>query len=327
MLIIAILSSCQKDEVASINNDCEELLYFDSMKQVLSELNRVIHMSDEEKEKWEESNGVKSFVLEAKRFYETIDPEAFSSIDEVKQFVANNSNFLILVEDGNGEYELDTRLSSNSFAIFANLDGLFQVDDKIFKVYENAVLSVDVQELEILKASSYNEALTFSTVVTSKISMMKSTESVCSGTSVRSDNGGERIRLQVDAYNIFCNDCISLYGITDLIQVIAYFEARPYNRVLGIWYRCKRTISCSIKLNFDYKNSDGEDSWTNYDYEYSNSGTNDYVITEEKLVASHNATVNSSPVFYGPIYDININSYDCWAKQANTNKAYAKCPE
>ena len=234
VIIVAFLMSCQNDEIESLpSQGCENMLYFETIDDCVNELNKVLEMNEEDRVAWEASRGFKSLGLESERFCASIEPKDFKSVEEVKQFVKKNSNFLQLVEDNNGEYELDARLGEAPFSILANRDGFFQVGNRICKVYKDAVVSADEQHIDKLKSATIDEALLFSDVLVSA-NMVKSSQSGCSAETVaRCDNGNERIRLSIGSY--ICEGAIAV--------VYIYYEARPYNKILGIWYRCRRTIS------------------------------------------------------------------------------------
>ncbi len=304
VIIVAFLMSCQNDEIESLpSQGCENMLYFETIDDCVNELNKVLEMNEEDRVAWEASRGFKSLGLESERFCASIEPKDFKSVEEVKQFVKKNSNFLQLVEDNNGEYELDARLGEAPFSILANRDGFFQVGNRICKVYKDAVVSADEQHIDKLKSATIDEALLFSDVLVSA-NMVKSSQSGCSAETVaRCDNGNERIRLSIGSY--ICEGAIAV--------VYIYYEARPYNKILGIWYRCRRTISCEIDMNIYYQSA-VDNKWVNWNSKVSNPGEKAYVISQQMPI---DYCVEQSGLV--------VQSYDCWAKQANTNKAYAIC--
>jgi hypothetical protein len=53
---------------------------------------------------------IKSFGQICDEFYQTIDPESFKSLEEVKAFVARNSRYLTLINDGNEDYTLEVAM-------------------------------------------------------------------------------------------------------------------------------------------------------------------------------------------------------------------------
>jgi len=119
------------------------MLYFKSDEELFAELESINKMNDEEKSEWEKSKGFEPFGLTADKFYQSIDPSRFRSIDEVKKFVKDNSKYLQLVEEENGELVLETVLGGSPFRYLANDDGIILVDNFLLKIYDNVALSVD----------------------------------------------------------------------------------------------------------------------------------------------------------------------------------------
>ena len=86
LLIIATLSSCQKDELEPLNdNECNEMLYFESIEEYTTVSNQVANMSKTELHDWEKEQGIVSFGIEAQRIYDSFETENFESIEDVKK--------------------------------------------------------------------------------------------------------------------------------------------------------------------------------------------------------------------------------------------------
>jgi hypothetical protein len=178
------------------------------------------------------------------------------------------------------------------------------VNNSVCKVFKEAIVSVDEQYIYKLKNANIEDALTFSNVIIMGNKFHeKSTQSGCSPTTVRSDNNNERIRLNIGA------------SIVEgpLNSVYTHWEARPFVRVLGIWFHCKREISCSIDMKTYYQSAvDGK--WVVWNTSHINLG-------ETASVLEDGVYVDFCVLKSG----LKIVCYHSWAKQANTNKAYAIC--
>ena len=61
--------------------------------------------------------------------YFRINPEEFKSVEQVKDFLASNSEYLQLIEDEDGELTLETLLFKNPNRYFINKDKMFQIND------------------------------------------------------------------------------------------------------------------------------------------------------------------------------------------------------
>jgi hypothetical protein len=287
------------------------MLYFNSLEDCNSELNKVLNMSMQDREKWQMENGFKSLGVESDKFYASIESEKFVSIEDIKKFVEKNSIYLQLNEDENGEYELDVRLCHSPFRFLANKDGLFQVNNKICKVFEKSIVSVDENKIEELKEADFETALDIdgNSIEFTLNDSKKSIQSNCQPAYFRSDVGGERIRLYIGTW----------VGLSSPFFACGHFEARPYNRVLGIWFYAQRDVSCDINIGLSYLNV--SKVWTNDIATYSSSQSDVYVI--EKYIVVGYCT---DPNYYADPYNLaTLLSFDSWAQQENTNKAIAFC--
>src|SRR6056297_3249786 len=95
--------SCNKDFVTD-NEPIQEdnILRFESLADMKAELSVLKEMSTSEKAIWAASKGFTSYGVEADLFYDKIDPESFTSEDEIIEFV-NNSKYLEIRTDAENE--------------------------------------------------------------------------------------------------------------------------------------------------------------------------------------------------------------------------------
>jgi hypothetical protein len=248
LLIVAIFTSCQKEAIESVEkNNCSELLYFDTRADFEKSANLVMHMTEKERLNWEESNGVKSFGLEADRFYKTIDPKSFKSVKEILQFVKKHENFLELIEDDKGEYELDIRHKKNADRYLMNLDQIYQIADSVYKVFaEGTVVTLSKDSYLFYEAGNdldflkNQKGFVYIPSASANVSSLKSTAQECGTSGVwRSTVENERLKVEINTYGsgsyVYCN-----------------WNVQPYTQVLGIWFGCFRKISASISLSIKY---------------------------------------------------------------------------
>jgi hypothetical protein len=307
-LTASLFFACKKDIVEpKALESCSNILYFDSQKEMVTELNKVLSMTEEEKFQWEDSKGFKSAEIEAERFYKSIEPEKFKSQEEVIHFVEKNSNYLKLTADGQGGFELDTRLGESLYKYFANEQSVFQIKDSIYKVFNDGVIAVGEEKYQELLNSDFETALSLGNISTSN-QTLKSVYSSCPATTVRSDIGSERVRMIIDifwAYDTYSKQ----YDIGTSTQVGAY------NRVLGIWFQARRTLSCSINIDFKYT----AQPFAGNSVEAS--GKSEYTLSEKDYVMYYNDYVALSNTNAG----LELVSYNCWAEQPCSGRAYAIC--
>src|SRR5690606_4431173 len=81
----------------------------------------------------------------------SIDFDKFSNFEELKSFVNQNSEYVQLVEDENGELELQPVLAGNSERYFINKERMFQVGNTVYKVFKDGLASTDKENLSRLK--------------------------------------------------------------------------------------------------------------------------------------------------------------------------------
>jgi hypothetical protein len=243
--------------------------------------------------------------------YDNIKPDKFSNTDDVKFFVSEHRNLLQLIPEDNGEYTLETKFYNSPARYFINEDGMFQINKTICKVFDNKIVMASDAYYEELKNSDYDEALLIAeNVIKFDIINQKSAESNCGiKTVARNDVGNERIRLtiscgQLDLYNYF--------GIQD---AEGYYEARAYNRILFIWYRCSRRISCNIEQNIGYL--DNNNQRVSGNLSFSADLVESYALEEYRSIGSVASKYYNMDVFF--------NSFDCWAKIPATYNATLKC--
>lgn len=312
-LFTSLFFACNEDIVESQALDnCTNILYFDSMEEVYAEKNLVMAMNEEERILWEKSKGFKSAGVEAEKFYKTIVPEIFKSQEEVLSFVEKNSNYLKLTPDGNGEYEIDTQLDESPFKYLANDKCVFQVKDSVFKVFNEGIIAVPEEKCQDLINSNFETALLLanSSNESHYNPSLKSVTSSCPpGTTARSDEGDERVRLKISAYWEYNPD----FEMYDDLGTSA--EVRAYNRVLGIWFQARRTLSMSINIDFRYVFTPwaGEPSLVY--------GKTEYTYSEKEYVIYSRDCAGLS--YDSP--NVELVSFNCWAEQPNSGRAYAIC--
>lgn len=311
--VIAIFTSCEKDDANSVESQaCSNMLYFDSEEELVAEMNNVAKMTLGEKVQWEKSKGFNSIEIAAEKLYKSINPDNFKSKEEIVSFVEKNSNYLKLTLDGNGEYEIDTQLDESPFKYLANDKCVFQVKDSVFKVFNEGIIAVPEEKCQDLINSNFETALLLanSSNESHYNPSLKSVTSSCPpGTTARSDEGDERVRLKISAYWEYNPD----FEMYDDLGTSA--EVRAYNRVLGIWFQARRTLSMSINIDFRYVFTPwaGEPSLVY--------GKTEYTYSEKEYVIYSRDCAGLS--YDSP--NVELVSFNCWAEQPNSGRAYAIC--
>jgi hypothetical protein len=117
------------------------ILIFESKDDFFSELITVVEMTTDELIAYENSKGYKSVGRQADEFYQSIDFESFKSKEDILNFVNRNNKYLQIVEEAGGELAVEPILYSQKERFFVNEHNLFQIQDSIYKVLENAIVS------------------------------------------------------------------------------------------------------------------------------------------------------------------------------------------
>ncbi|MDR0830444.1 MAG: hypothetical protein LBN95_10105 [Prevotellaceae bacterium] len=174
------MSACQKAELADNNLPVKQkatfapvsanIRVFNSDDDVLAEVNKIAEMSFVDLCAYENSFGFNSFGKNADFAYDILkeQDENFKSIADVRNALTIHSEYLQLLED-NEEYTLETKLYDSPFKYIVNNEKMYQVQDTLVKVLENAVicapienykilLSLDEAEIEYLKVESRKPA-------------------------------------------------------------------------------------------------------------------------------------------------------------------------
>lgn len=121
----------------------------------------LIFSSTEERKTYEESEGYKSFGRQCMEIYNNINPEEFKSMEEIKSFVAANSEYLQLIEEENGDLTLEIALFRNPNRYLLNKDRMFQVGNRVYKAFEGATVSSEPKNTAILKDLGQNSLIPY----------------------------------------------------------------------------------------------------------------------------------------------------------------------
>lgn len=259
---IIFFNACSKDESELITRDSDflKITSFKDRQEYFETLNSILSMSPEELKEYEESKGYKSFGRLCDEFYQTINPEDFQSLEEIKEFVNKNSEYVKLVMDDYGEYSLESALSSNPNRYLINKDKMFIVNKNIFKVFEDATIAVDIDKkalLSVIKDDNYwncsdNDNYRFMPINTTS-SQLKDATNNC-GTFARCLRTDKPDRLLLEISISYYDD----YDINGYPMTICQSKVfvKPQKKSI-VWLNCKRTISCNIKLAIDTETTSG----------------------------------------------------------------------
>jgi hypothetical protein len=143
--------SCNNDFVTDNESIQEDnILCFESLADMKAELSVLKEMSTSEKAIWAANKGFTSYGVEADLFYDKIDPESFTSEDEIIEFV-KNSKYLEIRTDTENEKSVDIIDGDNPLRYFVNDEKCLIVGDQAVKIFgKNSVWS-SVENMIALK--------------------------------------------------------------------------------------------------------------------------------------------------------------------------------
>lgn len=219
-LLVITLVSCDKNEFdtnAPAEKNKQIILTFATQEDFDKTLEKVNAMSHQERIVWEKEQGFKSFGTICDDFYETIQPESFKNIDDVKAFVAKNSDKIELHTRPDGEIYCVTKQFMNNKRYLANLDEEYKIGSHIVKLNEitNSLTG------SIKKASS---------------SIVRSDEIIAQN-KIGSDN--YRMHIWIDTYNYYNGSNYTTYVKNEL-------KLSNFARWLAIWW--ERTYSTEFRI-------------------------------------------------------------------------------
>lgn len=236
---ITVLVSCEKEDLATQNSIefdgfsfVDGRLAFDndaSFRKTLDEL----YLSQDELDNWE--NGITGYTSMRSQFEEMTDEDAEKLVGKIEE----NKFIFTLLEEANGDLSMERNLYNDVLATLVNFDGYLQIGDKVYRFTYSHYYSVDVNDMELLKAEEFGNPKVSKTEIkrefvfedTEQISQRSYTVGECTTTS-----GKKRVKGLIVREEIFDNDC----NITTKHQ----------KKVLGIWWANSTSISVSFSGNF-----------------------------------------------------------------------------
>ncbi|MFZ4726452.1 MAG: hypothetical protein ACOYMD_13540 [Paludibacter sp.] len=328
-IVIIAMSGCKKEttETVTSKNANDQILKYKSIEDFDKSVSTVLKMTPEERKLWAKEKSFVSFGVKCDEIYSNSHPENFTTIEQFKKLVENNSAFLLLEKQENGEFSLETVISKSPFRYFANLERMYQIDDKIYKVLEEGIISTNSKNIEKLKlVNEQNYALkyvkdpdlVFSNFLNGQelSTQTKSTMIIGCGNNIDDyqSSGNDRTHLWIDTYpqNYTDNngDACS--------RNIFHYKVRPYKRTLGVWYYCTRTVTFCI-TSASAGRSVGSMLNIKYDYFSLPQVTQSTQLLENTIEGTGSLGSYYSNGTYGFSY------YNCWADTPSSPTVNLNC--
>lgn len=260
-------------------------------------------------------------------FYKNIDFAAFQSADEIIQFVKENSQYLKMTIDENGEFTIDPLLIDNPFKVFSNEDHIFIIGDSVYKTFEYLTLGSNMANIDnILSISEENidEKLDNDTTVfvfsgsSDNMNFKDNTYNCGTYKIERNTIGRNRIYMRFSVQHIFkAGDNVTNSTLKQYTDVMI----RPYHKVLGIWYWAARTMSFDLKIQAAFYHWNlNPIGWKRYYNTISSNGHYGYSFEHSfPSIVTYNAI--GGTVTVGEHFD----GYSCKARTPDTDWATLIC--
>ena len=174
MASVLIFYGCRKfSDNPLMMSTHSDMRYFETVNDLFDEVNRLSDMDDEELAAYENSIGFQSFGRKSETIYwqilhelgepfgveyfgdeEMSDVEVNFTVDDAQVYVSQYPEYLkietTVAENGETEYEFVPKYNNSPYRYIMNENGMFQVGDNIFKVFEYAVLYTSIDKADML---------------------------------------------------------------------------------------------------------------------------------------------------------------------------------
>ena len=326
LLLIGMIS-CKKDEIESTTskNQSGKILIFKSVDEFYTSALTILNMTPAQRKNWADKNGFESFGVKCDELYRNSNIENFTSLDQFQQLVKENSSFLFLNKLDNGELSLETFLSKSPFRYFANLERIYQLEDKAYKILEEGTVSTNIKNLEKLKLINDENYLTICAKnpdlqFASSLQLNQNKSTMDFGCGIQysgyESSGNDRTYLYIDTYpENFTNP----QGQLSSRNVFHYQVKAKHRSIVWIW--CSRTMSfalSSAKAGRSVNNYLG-----GYTLEYDN-----FSLPVRTLFTNNLEGLILGTGCQGALYNINIqgfNWYHCWGETPSAPRVNANC--
>lgn len=313
---VSLFPACKHNEIKPAEQELtveESVPYFASDDEFAQALTAVSNMSDEERTAYEAQHNYQSIGSASEQFYQSIDFESFQDEGDIHQLVAENSDFLQLVEDEDGELMLETRYYNLPYRYLINRDGVAIIGDTVAKFFDSGVFKAHRSQLR--QVARLQNVADCPVAVGRFYAIQKITKTFdfgeksanCAGNEFewRSTNGKDRLlgRLQLTVIDM-------PYGSVSTCELLA----RPYKRTLGVWFWCSRTMKMDATITWGFNMSGNGQRVTKTVTFFK-----DYVH-ESKLQKKETLDM---PTDYK---NLGFDSYSVWLDSYSTSPINVKCP-
>lgn len=266
MAAFALFVGCKKEKAETKTNEpqatpIEGMLHFNSAEEFAETQQKVTSMGDAERRDWERQQGFKSFATKCEELFEEFETKGINSDNDIYDFVKANPEYFYIREE-DGEKYLTSYLEFSSYYQFVDENRMLQIGNNLIKVFDEGVITAPIcEEEKLLNVSSFFEPAQesfsyFENNQTDFVSEVKH-EDGCDCDPIETiarktnDNNRTYARFYIDKVAILTGNSMldSYYYENDVYYNDYRMKIRPYHRILGIWYWCRRTISYNVSYS------------------------------------------------------------------------------
>jgi len=158
---IGLVACDKKSEMLNNNTDSSvrskapvsnNIRYFNSYEELSEEIDRVNAMSFDDLVAYEAELDFNSFGKLADMAYAEVAQyqDEYENIEDVKGAIAQHSEYLQLIKDEQDEYLVATKLYRSGTKYIVNGERMYQVQDTLIKILENAIIEAHIEHYETL---------------------------------------------------------------------------------------------------------------------------------------------------------------------------------
>ena len=246
---VIVFTNCS-DNKENISHSVNKHLIFDNYDELLEVTEKTRSMNLEELNEWKKKKQFNSPVIEALNRYYSFNFETAISEQDILSFVNNNSKYLQLIEK-DGDTYLETIFHNNKNRFILNSDYLFQVGDKVHKIFANGEIIANIDQIdylknlsefefsELMKNDDVSKDMTIIQRDLGENQVINNRYNNCP----REDEGRATSDNQRTLVSVKLDDITNFTGPDHKYEIYSF--VRPYKKTFGIWYHASRTITWS----------------------------------------------------------------------------------
>lgn len=316
LTICAALVNCSEADISAEPSEVStEVLAFSSKAELQTYWDKVKALSSDELVAFEESNGFMSMQRKADQVMSELSEMNFGNEQEIEQYVRNNARFIRF--EGSDEERTIVRVNKETTNhLIANERGVYQLEDKAFKLFNEGLISAPANAMNQLKelnefSDGASRGLTIEYDYESDAKALKARGGHCNGMESHSfgSNGKNRTVTKI-AWEIE-------FELLDYRQkLVLETQVSAYYRFARTWVPVRRTLTGYFKYSGAYNINLG--SYTPVDrISHRPVGVHDYRWLNKLVVTSTTNPLN----WYGTKFY----NYWGWGDSPSTATGYVAC--